>query len=250
MSSNELPDYVKESYLSRLGELSSALEQNDHDKANQLIGELTTLRESSLFQELGKLTREIHDSINAFSEDDRVAELASEEIPDAKERLSFIVSKTDDAAHRTMSDAEQTVDIVNAFNEQAQDLHQRWKQFKTQQMSKADFLALSDDIDQFFGSIEGESVKVKEKMTDIMMAQDYQDLTGQMIKQVTNMVQEIEEKLVRLVAITGSRISEVKEKDEHKDGTMAHGPQLPTADKAEVATNQDEVDDLLASLGF
>ncbi len=250
MSSEEIPSYVKEGYLARLGELGSALEQNDHDRANQLIAELATLRESSLFQELGKLTREIHDSINAFSEDDRVAELASEDIPDAKERLSFIVSKTDDAAHRTMSDAEQTVDIVNTFNQQAGDLHQRWKKFKTQQMSKSDFLTLCEDIDKFLGSIEGESIKVKEKMTDIMMAQDYQDLTGQMIKQVTNMVQEIEEKLVRLVAITGSRISEVKEKDAEKDGTMVHGPQLPTADKAEVATNQDEVDDLLASLGF
>ncbi len=250
MSEDELPSYVKESYLTRLTELSNALEQNNHDRANQLIGELTTLRESSLFQELGKLTREIHESINAFSDDDRVAELASEEIPDAKERLGFIVSKTDDAAHRTIANAEQTVDFVNAFNERASDLNQRWKQFTTQQMSKADFLALSDDIGEFLNSIEGESTQVKSKMTDIMMAQDYQDLTGQMIKQVTNMVQEIEEKLVRLVAITGSRISEVQEKDERKDGTMAHGPQLPTADKAEVATNQDEVDDLLASLGF
>jgi len=69
-----------------------------------------------------------------------------------------------------------------------------------------------------------------------------------MIKQVINMVQEVEEKLVRLVAISGAKLNKKDEK--HEDGTMAHGPQLPTADKAEVATNQDEVDDLLASLGF
>jgi len=115
-------------------------------------------------------------------------------------------------------------------------------------MSKQDFLTLTGDIDAFLTSVSAESEKVKGQMTDIMMAQDYQDLTGQMIKQVTSMVQEIEGKLVRLVAITGAKISE--NNNEHKDGTMAHGPQLATANKEEVATNQDEVDDLLASLGF
>jgi len=248
MSKDGAKTYVTEGYLARLDELGEALQKEDTEKANQLIGELTTLRESSLFQELGKLTREIHDSINAFTDDERVAELTTEEIPDAMERLNFIVTKTDDAAHRTMSNAEQAVDIVNEFNVQAKEMHERWKQFKTKQMSKADFLTLSDDIERFLGSIDAETGKVKAKMTDIMMAQDYQDLTGQMIKQVICMVKEIEEKLVRLVAITGSKISENKEN--HKDGTMAHGPQLPTADKKEVAANQDEVDDLLASLGF
>jgi len=240
MSQDDKESYVTEEYVNRLTELGEAIKAGDNDNINVLISELTTLRESSLFQELGKLTREIHDSINAFSDDQRVAELAEEEIPDAKERLNFIV--------RTMTNAEETVDIVNSFNDQASEMHERWSKFKNQEMSKPDFLALTGDIDQFLSSISGESDKVKEKMTDIMMAQDYQDLTGQMIKQVTNMIQEIEGKLVSLVAITGAKISENREQG--KDGTMAHGPQLASADKEDVATNQDEVDDLLASLGF
>lgn len=248
MSDSSVTAYMTEEYLIRLSELGEAIKAGDIEKSNTLIGELTTLRESSLFQELGKLTREIHESINAFSDDKRVAELAEEEIPDAKERLNFIVTKTDEAAHRTMTNAEQAVDIVNAFNDQAQDLQMRWKEFKNHEMSKSDFLKLTGDIDQFLDSMHTESDRVKGKMTDIMMAQDYQDLTGQMIKQVTNMVQEIEGKLVSLVAITGAQIS--PNKDEQKDGTMAHGPQLASANKEEVATNQDEVDDLLASLGF
>ena len=239
---------VTDEYLSRLNNLAETIKAGDIEQSNILIGELSTLRDPSLFYELGTLTREIHESINAFSNDHRVAELAEEEIPDAKERLSFIVTKTDQAAHRTMTNAEQTVEIVNAFNDQAAEIHERWKQFKNKEMSKQNFLTLSGDIDAFLASVSGESEKVKGHMTDIMMAQDYQDLTGQMIKQVTNMVQEIEGKLVRLVAITGAKISE--NNNEHKDGTMAHGPQLATANKEEVATNQDEVDDLLASLGF
>lgn len=85
-------------------------------------------------------------------------------------------------------------------------------------------------------------------MTEIMLAQDYQDITGQMIKQVTAMVKEIEEKLVRLVAISGTKLKEPD--DLPKDGTLAHGPQLPNSDDKDIANNQDDVDDLLASLGF
>ncbi len=248
MSKVENPNYLTEEYLARLNELGSALNQNDNDAANRLIGELTTLRESSLFQELGKITREIHDSINAFSDDQRVVELTEEEIPDAKERLNYIVTKTEQAAHRTMTGAEAAMEVIDEFNESATVIQQRWKEFRTSKLSKSDFLTLSDDIDSFLSSIRPESDKVRSKMTDIMMAQDYQDLTGQMIKQVISMVQEVEEKLVRLVAISGAKLSTSDQK--HVDGSMAHGPQLPTANKAEVATSQDEVDDLLASLGF
>lgn len=248
MSKDGSANYLNDEYLNRLNELAEALKTGDNDVANRLIGELTTLRESSLFQELGKITREIHESINAFRDDQRVVELTQEEIPDAKERLNYIVTKTEQAAHRTMTGAEAALDVIDDFNDKATKIQTRWKKFRTSKLSKSDFLALSDDIDTFLSSIQPESDKVRSKMTDIMMAQDYQDLTGQMIKQVVAMVQEVEEKLVRLVAISGAKLSEPGET--HSDGSMAHGPQLPTANKAEVATNQDEVDDLLASLGF
>jgi chemotaxis protein CheZ len=248
MSKDEKPAYMTEEYVNRLNDLTSALKAGNDDEANQLIAELTTLRESSLFQQLGKLTRDIHESINSFGSDERIVELTQDEIPDAKERLNFIVTKTDEAAHRTMTNAEQAMDIVEEFNKKGTLVHQSWNEFRTSKLSKAEFLALSEELDQFLSSIDGESDKVKAKMTDIMMAQDYQDITGQMIKQVITMVKEIEEKLVHLVAISGPVLTEIKTK--HEDGAKAHGPQLPTADKTEVATSQNEVDDLLASLGF
>lgn len=247
MSEQPKPNYLSEEYVSRLNDLGGLLQAGDNESADRLISELTTLRETSLFQELGKLTREIHESINAFSDDKRVVELAEDEIPDAKERLSFIITKTHEAAHRTMNDAEEAMDVINAFSEQSKGIQQRWTQFRTRELSKDEFLKLSEDMDQFFDSVNPQTDKVKTIMTDIMMAQDYQDLTGQMIKQVIDMVQEIEEKLVGLVAITGAKLSG---KEKVTDGTKAHGPQLPTADKNEVAANQDDVDDLLASLGF
>ncbi len=248
MNTESSDDFLSDDYLERIQGLNKAIDKKDTDEVNRLVGELTTLRESSLFQELGKLTREIHESINAFSDDDRVAELAENEIPDATERLNFIVEKTNEAAHKTMNGAEETMTVVGNFSDHASKIKNRWEQFRNRELSKEEFVVLSDDIDEFLTSIPNETAKINQSMTEIMLAQDYQDLTGQMIKQVITMVKEVEEKLVRLVAISGAKLKDSK--DQPKDGTKAHGPQLPSASKDDVATNQDDVDDLLASLGF
>ncbi len=240
--------YLSQEYFNRLKVLAEVLESGDEHRAHELVGELTTLRESALYQELGKLTREIHDSIQAFGNDDRISELANEAIPDAKERLNFIVTKTDDAAHRTMEGAEQAMVLVDDFSTRASGLRDRWKQFRQRELSKQDFITLNDDIDGFLEAVDIETNQINGKMTDIMLAQDYQDITGQMIKQVVSMVQEVEEKLVRLVTISGASC----QTDESKQGSgeIAVGPQLPTADAASVVSSQHDVDDLLASLGF
>jgi len=240
--------YLTDEYISRLRVLTEALESGDEVRIHELVGELTTLRESALYQELGKLTREIHDSINAFGNDERIAELAKETIPDAKERLNFIVTKTDEAAHKTMEGAEATMLSMDGFSEKASLLRERWGQFRNRELSKAEFITLNDDINEFFTSFGNGAQDINSKMTDIMLAQDYQDITGQMIKQVVAMVQEVEEKLVRLITISGAMTQEVEV--ETSCGEIAEGPQLPTADKSKVATSQGDVDDLLASLGF
>lgn len=240
--------YKNDAYLNRLQDLTKAINENDSNQINCLIEELTTLRETSLFQDLGKLTREIHESINAFSDDKRIAELAENEIPNATERLNFIVTKTNDAAHKTMTGAENTMEVVNDFSGHAEEIKNRWEQFRNSQLSKQEFVALSEDIDLFMSSIPDQTQKINQHMTNIMLAQDYQDITGQMIKQIITMVTEVEEKLVRLVSISGSNLK--KEENLPTDGSKAHGPQLSTASEKDVAHGQDDVDDLLASLGF
>ncbi len=240
--------YLTDEFLNRLKALSEALESGNSGIIHGLIDEMTTLRESTLYQELGKITREIHESINAFSNDEKVAKLATESIPDAKERLNFIVTKTDEAAHKTMEGAEATMVLSDGLSDTAGSFRKRWEKFRNRQLSKEEFINLNDEIDQFFDAIDDNSRKINSKMTDIMLAQDYQDITGQMIKQVINMVQEIEDKMVRLVTISGARSAPIPE--EIVDGEIAEGPQLPTADKNKVATSQGDVDDILASLGF
>ncbi len=241
--------YLTEEYLARMDELTSAMESGDGVRIDELISELTTLRESSLYQELGMLTRDIHETINAFAADDRIAAIAQEDIPDAKERLTYIVTKTDEAAHRTMTGAEETVSMIDQFGERAENMRDRWRQFRNRELSKAEFVTLNDDLDHFLEAIHDESQAIHGKMTEIMLAQDYQDITGQMIRQVITMVQEIEEKLVRLVSISAGAKCDL-EPPAKDDAATAEGPQLPSASKDKVAQSQGDVDDLLASLGF
>ena len=258
MSNEETPREMEiscltQAYITRLQSLDVAIKSNDEEAICHIVGDLTTLRESSLYQELGMLTREIHDSITSFGNDERIAQLANEDIPDSKERLNFIVTKTDEAAHRTMAAAEEAMAVMNGLSVDAVTVLNRWSQFRNRELSKDEFTSLSDQITQFFESVVVQSSTVNKQMTDIMLAQDYQDITGQMIQQVVTMVKEVEEKLVRLVAITGladAPPASKKEESKAVNGEIAVGPQLPNVDKKIVVSSQSDVDDLLASLGF
>ena len=103
------------------------------------------------------LTREIHDAIRSFASDDRIAALAQDEIPDAKERLSYIVTKTDEAAHRTMTGAEETVSMIDNVTERAGAMRERWRQFRNRELSKQEFVVLNDDLDHFLETIGDDS---------------------------------------------------------------------------------------------
>lgn len=235
-------------YLQRLDELGQAIEGGDDDAVDRLVAEVTALRESALYREIGTLAREVHETINAFAEDDRLAELVEAEIPDAKQRLQFVVDRTDSAAHRTISGAEESLAMIDDCGERAQALRDRWTRFRRRELSKQEFLHLAEDIDEFLGTLGEASGTIHGKLGDVMLAQDYQDITGQMIRQVVDLVQEIEARLVRLVAISGAPAA--RPRSEAAAPVRAEGPQLPDADAAEVAQSQEDVDDLLASLGF
>ena len=238
---------LTEQYLQRLGALAEAVEAGDGVAIDRLVGELTTLRESALYHELGTLAREVHDTINAFAGDDRLAELVEDEIPDAKQRLQFIVDRTDSAAHRTMSGAEDSIALIDDCGERAQALRDRWERFRRRELSKQEFLRLAEDIDAFLAGLGETSSTIHGKLTDVMLAQDYQDITGQMVRQVVELVRAIEARLVRLVAISDARGGKPRAA---AAAEKAEGPQLPDADAARVARSQEDVDDLLASLGF
>ncbi len=242
-------------FSTKAKELMGRLENNDLAGAVGLIQDLQKVRDEGLYNEIGRLTRALHESIKNFKLDSNV-QGAGSEIDGAHEGLSYIVDMTAKAANKTMDKVEESMPLSQGIASQASDIQQEWKRFLKKEMAPAEFRELTKRISEFLESTGKNTQKLNVNLNDILLAQDFQDLTGQVIQKITTMVTDVEARLVDLVAMAGhvdqmtgikhEEVNEQKEVDPHK----GVGPQIDAENKEDVAANQDDVDDLLSSLGF
>lgn len=242
-------DDVSQQYLEQAKNIIQEIEANNMQEANRLLDELANMRERQLFQELGKLTREFHDALNSFRLDSRLAKIAGEEIPDAKERLNFVIEKTEEAANKTLNVVEEVIPICERVSDATSELNNQWERFNKRDMDVNEFRELSKDIAGFFATLDADVSTIKNGLNDVLMAQDFQDITGQIIGRVITLVSDLEDGLVNLIRISGG-VSEEPKKEEKTDPAKLDGPQVPGLESDTAVSGQDEVDDLLSSLGF
>ncbi len=239
---------VTDENIARVKDLLATLEKGDEGGANEIIDELANIRELDIYKEMGKMTRELHDAITAFGMDEQINVLAKNEIPDARQRLHHVIDMTDQAAHRTLTAVEESLPICEELESRSNSLHDDWNRFKKRDMDINEFKALAKKLDSFFDVNTRDAGKLRESLTNVLMAQDYQDLTSQIIKKVIKLVEDVESNLVAIIKITGS--VDDKSKPKKADEKLA-GPVVPGVnDGADVIDGQDDVDDLLSSLGF
>lgn len=240
---------MKTDLLSSARELVSALEKGDEATADDILDQIAGLRETQLFKEVGRLTRQLHDTMVSFSVDAKFATMAEHDIPDAKERLHYVIAMTEQAADQTLTVVENLLPISQELNDQADRLSAKWGRFLDREMPFDEFKAMSAEISQHFQQSRGALERVQSGLNEILMAQGFQDITGQIIRRVIDLVQELETSMVKLISISSRKMA---------TGYAAAGqPELPgpvvpgVDDKAgDVATSQVDVDDLLSSLGF
>ncbi len=232
--------------LSLAKSLVSNLEQGNTGEVDQIIQSLLNQHESMLFQEVGKLTRQLHDSLGMFRDDERITHLAESRIPDARERLNFVIDKTEESAHRTLAAVEEALPIASDLEEIGTRMNDEWNRFTRREMNVDEFKQMSKQISTFLASVESDAKLLNKGLSDIMMAQDFQDLTGQIIRQVIGLVQDLEENLVSVIKKSGR----IGQGNEEVKNISAEGPQINQEDNPEVMSGQDDVDDLLSSLGF
>lgn len=227
------------------------LEAGKEEAAKANLDCLTSISESSLFKEIGKLTRELHDTLNSFHLDTRITSLAAHDIPDAKDRLEYVMTLTADAANRTMDAVEKGISIADDIKIKAGELDQGWHQVRNKELDGSQFRTLCSSTETFISSTATGSVELHNLLQDALMAQDFQDLTGQVIKRVIQMVHEVEESLVATIKMFGE-ISQYHEavNGEREEKSGSGGPIIDTKNRDDVVANQDDVDDLLSSLGF
>jgi len=238
--------------------LVEELEAGNMPAAEGLVERLSHIREQSLFQELGKMTRQLHDSLTSFAVDSRVQSLAESDIPDAKARLNHVIEMTESSANRTLNAVEDTLPIAEQLQSVANTLHEKWGRFRNKDMNVEEFRGMSKEIDEFLSVTKDNAGQIHSNLSDVMMAQEFQDLTGQILRRVITLVQEVEDNLVELIRLSDGTGGEtetgtpaVQETGKSENIMQGVGPQVPgVGDDSGSVSGQDEVDDLLSSLGF
>lgn len=237
-----------EHYLGYARDLVASLEREDTDQAKELIDTLTRLNESDMFREIGKITRELHNALASFEIDSNISKLAEKEIPDAKERLNYVIEMTENAANVTLNVVESLIPECDKAEGELRELTEQWRSFLKKDMKAEEFRKMVRKIDDYFGSANQNLHVLRTGLNEVLMAQSYQDLTGQIIKRVINLVQDVENNLVEVIKITGGR--KAYKQIQAEIDLPLEGPQVPNLKNSEAVSSQDEVDDLLSSLGF
>src|SRR5690606_32722226 len=194
---------------------------------------------------IGSLTRMLRDSLRELGLDQAIAE-AAEAIPDARDRLDYVVQMTAQAAERALNSVEASQPHQDAMEKGAKAPSKRWDEWFENPIELADARELVTDTRQYLGDVPGHTSFTNAQLLDIMMAQDFQDLTGQVIKRMMDVIQEIERQLLMVLL---ENIPEPAARPKRENESLLNGPQLD-ATKAGVVASQDQVDDLLDSLGF
>ncbi|MDO3385040.1 protein phosphatase CheZ [Gilvimarinus sp. SDUM040013] len=262
---SDIQDHDNQMFVNELQESASLLVEklqgNDFDEASQLIQSIISSRDQHLYQSVGRLTRGLHSAIVNFNVD---GDLSSEppsiersEIRDATDRLRYVIELTQKAADKTMDMVEEAAPIAMNLGQEANSLRSEWTRLQSGDMSADEFRALYTRMDDFLGQMESGTEQLGKNLQDIILEQGFQDLTGQVLKRVMGLISEVEQDLVSLVRIAG-QVEEitglsVEADNEGKarviDNTKGEGPQI-NKEKQDVVSSQDEVDDLLSSLGF
>jgi chemotaxis protein CheZ len=190
-----------------------------------------------VFQQIGTMTRQLHDTLQQLGVMPRL-QIAADGLPDARSRLSYIATKTADAAEKVLNSVDQAkldhAHIIAATRQMAAAI-----------VADPVKAVASGAVMNFVHDVETTTARIDGHLTDIMLAQDFHDLTGQVVAKVLKLANDLEDSLVQLL------VSVVPpEQREKVDATMLNGPVIEPAGRADVVNNQGEVDDLLASLGF
>lgn len=234
-----------ESLQALFDEVSSAFQ------AAQAAGEIPAGAEPAaaegggeVFNRIGQMARQVHDTLRALGLDSEALTDAVQGIPDARQRLSYIAHMTEQAASRVLNATDVAKPLQEKMQSDAQSLEERWNRLFGNELSVDEFKALAEETRSFLGQVRTTSEATNAQLLEIMMAQDFQDLTGQVIKKVVDLAQTLESELLQLLIET---MPEDK-RPARKEGLL-NGPVID-AGRSDVVNTQEQVDDLLDSLGF
>ena len=198
----------------------------------------------NMYERLGGIVRLLHDSLRELGYDRALTE-ASSQIVDAQDRLEYVATLTEQAANKVLNTLDEGMPAQDKLSKQAQDMDARWNDLFSGKLSLDEFKALAGDSRQFASAVSEATEAEKARLLEIMMAQDFQDITGQLIKKVVIITKTVENELAQLLRDNAPPETRAKLAEKEAAPALMSGPSMP-----EAALDQDNVDDLLADLGF
>ena len=196
-----------------------------------------------LVNRIGHLTRQLREGIRELGLDKSIAK-AAEAIPNARDRLAYVAQMTERAAERALNAVDVAQPIQAGLSKQATGLARRWDIWFSRPVELDEARELVVDTRAYLTAVPGQVSATNAQLMEIMMAQDFQDLTGQVIKKMMDVIKDMETQLLQLL-IDNAPL----EKRQDASNSLLNGPQT-TQGQADAVDDQGQVDDLLASLGF
>jgi chemotaxis protein CheZ len=199
---------------------------------------------SKVINQIGQMARTLHDTLRELGLQKEIEKAAST-IPDARDRLNYVATLTQQAAERVLNATEAAQPVVEKMEVEAHRLSKQWELLFEKKLDVEQFKNLVTQTHAFLYEVPKQTKATNAYLMEIMMAQDFQDLTGQVIKKIIEVTQNMEKQLLALLLENAP----ASVKAEINTGLL-NGPVINPAGRTDVVTNQDQVDDLLESLGF
>ncbi len=237
---------LAERYGTRVEALVAALARDDEAGFLAVLDELANARKPSIIGELRDLTCNLQIALERFRLDSRLADFAEKEMPDARQRLAHVLKLTDEAAHRTLDLIERSGPPAERTTKSAQALAAPWKRFRERRIELKEFHELLKRMDAFLPTARADAELIRRNLNEMLLTQAYQDLTGQIIRGVIELVREIEAALAELVRLSGG---EPGKSEPAARSSRGEGPAVPGVTHGEIAAGQQDVDALLSGLG-
>jgi chemotaxis protein CheZ len=247
---------LQREYAACVEALSEAIAQGDETAFFAAVDHIVHMREPRMLSEIRKLTGGLQKALERFSIEARLADFAAHEIPGARARLTHVISMTDAAAHRTLDLVERSGPLAERVAREAQALIEALSAEREPPApaGSADLphpleavAPVLRTVEAFLPAARRDCEQIRRNLADVLLAQGYQDLTGQVIRSVIKLVDELERTLGSLTRLSGD-IVEHATLGENPDA--GHGPVVPGLTRGELATAQTDVDELLSGLGM
>jgi chemotaxis protein CheZ len=247
---------LKPEYSACVDALSEALRGGDEAAFFAAVDHIVRMREPATLTEIRRLTGGLQQALERFSIESRLADIAENEIPDARSRLTHVIKMTDEAAHRTLDLVESSGPLAERTAREAGAIIDSLKTYRSRPSGNGfegavrsidAFLPVVRAVEAFLPIVRGDSEQIRKNLADVLLAQGYQDLTGQSIRSVIKLVGELEEALASLTKLSGDLVEHATLGDNPDKG---HGPAVPGVARGDVASGQTDVDELLSGLGM